>query len=100
MTEKNKELKITVVQIEEFSDPDFKPPSNWYFKNAMGEFVFVSTSKREVVQEYIDENYGKDKYKPIAVKDQKTKSRQEGGGLTCYGSNSRKGFAPQLRKTN
>lgn len=91
MTEKKKELTITVVKIEEFSDPDFKPPSNWYFKNAMGDFVFVSTSKREVVQEYIDENYGKGKYKPIAVKDQKTKSKLESGLLSCYGTATRKG---------
>lgn len=89
MTDKKKELKIVVVTLEEFSDLHFTPPCNWYFRDALGQYIFVSTKKREVVQEYIDENYGKDKYKPIPVKDQKTKSRMESGGMSVVATATR-----------
>lgn len=86
---KSKELKVTVITLQEFSDPDFNPPSTWFFKDALGQYIFVHTSKRAVVQDYIDANYGKGKYSPIPTKDQKTKSRMESGGLSCMGTATR-----------
>ena len=77
-----KELKITTVTYEDFTSIDFSPPSTWFFCNAMGEYIFIHTSKRSVAQEWIDEYSGvKGKYSAIPTKDQKTKSRLESG--TC-----------------
>lgn len=84
-----KELKITEVSYEEFTDIDFIPPSNWFFKDALGNFIFCHTSKREVVQEYINENYGVNKYKPIPTKDMKTKSKLENGGMSVVATATR-----------
>ena len=95
---KKKELKTTIITLQEFSDPNFIPPSTWFFKDAMGQYVFVHTSKRVLVQEYIDEHYGKGKYSPIPTKDQKTKSRLESGQLSVYATATRpKGSSRQPR---
>lgn len=93
---KDKDVKVTVITYNEFTDINFHPPSNWFFKDALGNFNFVHTSKREVVQKYIDENYGLNKYKPVPVKDTKTKSKLESGGLSVYATATRaKGSSKQ-----
>lgn len=87
-----KELKITVVSYEDFTSIDFIPPSTWFFCNAMGEYIFIHTSKRSVAQDWIDEYSGvKGKYKAIPTKDQKTKSKLESNGYTCTGTHTRRG---------
>lgn len=86
----SKELKITVVTYEEFSDYLFQPPATYFFKNALGEIIFLHSSKREVCQQYIDDNYGVGKYKVIAAKTQKTKPKSESGELSCTGTATRK----------
>lgn len=91
MTEKKKELKITVVSFEEFGDIDFVPPSTFFYKNAMGDFTFIHTSSRLKAQEYVDEVTGvKNKYLVIASKLQKTKVKNESGELSCRGTATRK----------
>lgn len=87
----SKDLKITTVTFEEFTDIDFIPPATFFFKDALGDIHFLHSSKREVCQEWVDEHYGKHKYKVIASKNQKTKSKLESGGLSCYGTATRKG---------
>lgn len=91
---KEKELKVTVVTYEEFTNIDFIPPSSFFFKDAMGNMNFLHSSKREVCQQWIDYNYGKNKYKAIASKIQKGN-----GNVNASGTNSRKGFSPNLRPT-
>ena len=90
----SKDLKITTVTFQEFTDIDFIPPATFFFKDALGDIHFLHSSKREVCQEWVDEHYGKDKYKVIASKIQKGN-----GNINASGSNSRKGFSPNLRPT-
>lgn len=88
----SKEMKITKVTYEEMEDIDFLPPSTFYFKNALGEFIFLHTSKRQVAQDYVDELTGvKGKYVVVASKLQKTKSKQENGSVSVRGKQFTKG---------
>lgn len=91
MTEKKpKELKVTVVDYQTFTDYLFNPPSTFYIQNAMGEYIFVHTASRQVAQEYIDSVYGKSHYTVVASKLQKTVSKSESGELSCRGTATRK----------
>lgn len=91
MSEKKpKELKVTVVDYQTFTDYLFNPPSTFYIQNAMGEYIFVHTASRQVAQEYIDSVYGKSRYTVVASKLQKTVSKSESGELSCRGTATRK----------
>ena len=72
--------------------------SNWYILDALGNRVYYLTRNRADAQKQADLDYD-GKYKVRAVKDQKSKSKQESGGLSCSGSNSRKGFGSWLKKS-
>lgn len=73
--------------------------SNFYIINALGERVFFKTKDRALAQQASDDLYGKGRYVIRAVKDQKTKSKMESGGLSCSGSNSRRGMGSWLKKS-
>lgn len=62
---KKKEVEVFEVAYWESTSLDFIPPSRckFYIKNALGDFTYVKTSKRNVAQERIDEIYGEGKYK-------------------------------------
>lgn len=84
-------VRTTTVTFEEFSDYEFIPPATWFIQNALGEYIFIHTSQRPVAQSWVDENYGKGRYTVKASKIQATKSKQEGGGLSCTGTSTRRG---------
>lgn len=86
----SKELKITVVDYDTFTDYLFIPPATFYIQNAMGEYIFVHTSSRAIAQEYIDSLYSKGRYTIVASKLQKTVSKSESGELSCRGTATRK----------
>lgn len=92
-------IKVTQFSYSEFTDIDFQAPSAFYVMDASQNYTFIHTRDRKVAQEVVDEIYGVGRYKIRAAKDVKSKSKLESGGLSCYGSNSRKGFSPQLKKT-
>lgn len=84
------EVKVTIVSYEEYTDIDFIDVATFYFKDALGNRHYIHTSKRSIAQQVADEFTGvKDKYKVIASKDQKNKSKLESGGLSCRGSQTR-----------
>lgn len=85
------ETRTTVVSFAEFSDIEFIPPATFFIQNAMGEYIFIHTSKREIAQAWVDENYGKGRYTVKASKIQATKSKLESGGLSCTGTATRRG---------
>lgn len=90
MSEKKpKELKVTVIDYQTFTDYLFNPPSTFYIQNAMGEYIFVHTASRQVAQEYIDSVYGKSRYTVVASKLQKTVVKSESGELSCRGTATR-----------
>lgn len=60
--------KITKVTFEEFSDIEFMPPSTFYIKDAMGDYIYIHLRSRAKAQEWIDETYGKGKYRVMASK--------------------------------
>jgi hypothetical protein len=83
--------KITVVNFTEFSSLTFIPPATFFIQNAMGDYIFIHTAKRQVAQDWVDEEYGKGRYTVKASKLQATKSKLESGGLSCTGTATRKG---------
>lgn len=95
----SKDLKITIVEaseIDNYSDEEgftFKHPAKYYFVNALGQYIYIHTRDMKVAVEYIKENYD-GRYTVRTAKESKSDSN-----YTCTGSNSRKGFAPQLKKT-
>lgn len=93
MTEpKKKELKVTQVSFEDFTGYDYICQAAYYFKDALGNVIMLHSSDRQLCQDWVDENYPpKGKYKVIASRTQKTKSKLESGGLSCYGTATRKG---------
>lgn len=90
MAAKEKELKITIVNYAQYTDYEFIPPALWMIQNAMGEYVFISTSSRQVAQDYVNSTYGPNRYTVVATKQIKTKPRSESGSLSCTGTNTRK----------
>jgi hypothetical protein len=86
----DKELKTTIITYEASIELDFNPPAAYYFRMASGDLCFIHTRVRQVAQSYCDEFTGvKGKYKIIAAKDVKTKSRLESGGQSVYATASR-----------
>jgi hypothetical protein len=97
----SKEIETVTISYEDFTSYDHIPLGNYYFKNAMGEIIYLKTSSAQLAQEWIDNYAGiKGKYKAIPSKTFKGKSRREDGGYSASGSNTRKCFSPRLKKTN
>ena len=82
-------VRVTTVDHEVFTEYDFIAPATFYFKNAMGEYIFLHTSKRAVAQEWIDHNMGSGRYSVVAAKLQSNNKKSE-GGLSCRGTATRK----------
>ena len=57
MTKKVKVIEIVVVTIQELHSPDFCYPSRYAFRNAVGDMVFIKTSKRSIAEQYVKDNY-------------------------------------------
>ena len=60
--------KITVISFEEFSDDDFKKPSNYFIRSAMGDYYFFHTRDRSVSQVWCNELFGVGQYTVNASK--------------------------------
>lgn len=89
---KKKEITSVTVSYEEFTSYDHIPVGNFYFKNALGDVIYLKTSQRELAQAWIDEYCGvKLKYLAIPSKIFKTKSKQENGLSTATGTSTRRG---------
>lgn len=86
---KAKEMKVTVVDYETFSDYLFVPVSTFFVRGATGDYYFFHTSKRAEAQKQADEMFGKNKYKVVASRLQKEKSKSESGALSCNGTATR-----------
>ena len=56
-------INTVVVGYQEFNSPDFKNPARYFIRNALGDYVFYKTSKRQEAQGAVDSEYGKGKYK-------------------------------------
>lgn len=87
---KPKEMKVTVVDYETFTDYEFVPCSTFFVRGATGDYYFFHTSKRAEAQKQADEMFGKGKYTVVASKLQKEKPKSESGGYSCTGVGTRK----------
>lgn len=83
--------KTTTITFDLFSSLEFFPPATFFIQNAMGDYVFIHTAKRQVAQDWVDETYGKGRYTVKASKLQATKSKLESGGFSACGTATRKG---------
>ena len=52
----------------EATDLDFKPPTLWYVRNSLGDFVFIKTRDRRKAQEIINSVYGAGKFRVASTK--------------------------------
>lgn len=99
MSDKKKEVQVIMVSYEDYIGYDFVEPGLFFSVSAMQVYYFYKTSDRAAAQEKCDSIFGPNKYVVKTSKTIKTKSSREDGGYSAYGSNSRKGFASQLKKT-
>lgn len=102
MTEnkKEKEIEVVIVSYDDYTSYDFVEPGSYFSMSASQEYYFYKTSKRELAQQKCDSLFGVGKYSVKTSKNIATKSKREDGGVSASGTNTRKGFAPQLKKTN
>lgn len=66
MTKESKMSKLieTIrVSFSEFTSPDFSNPCKWFILDALGDYVFIKTRKREIAQQWVDGEYGHGKYR-------------------------------------
>lgn len=89
---KEKELKVTTVSYEDFTAYDYVAQAAFYFKDALGQIHMLHSSKREECQAWVDQHYPpKGKYKVVASRSQKTKSKLESGLCSATGTSTRRG---------
>lgn len=82
--------KITLVSYAEFAAWEFIPPATFFIKDAMGDYVFVHTAKRQVAQDWVDSEYGKGRYSVNASRLQKGKELGE-DSKPAFGTATRRG---------
>lgn len=82
--------KITVVSYAEFAKWEFIPPATFFIKDAMGDYIFIHTAKRAVAQEWVDKEYGKNRYSVNTSRLQKGKELGE-DSKPAFGTATRRG---------
>lgn len=95
----SKQIEYVVVSYEQFTDYEFIPPATFYVMSATQDYYFFKTSDRAKAQARCDDLFGDNRYTVKASKNQTSKSKQEGGGYSATGANTRKCFSSQLKKT-
>lgn len=50
-------MKTTTLTFEEFTDDNYRKPSNFYIMDAMQNYIFFHTRERSVAQEWCDKIY-------------------------------------------
>jgi hypothetical protein len=58
-----KEIESVTITTQEHDSDSFRPPSKFYIKDAMDNFVFICTRSRSDAQGWVDNEYGHGKYK-------------------------------------
>lgn len=93
----SKEVEYVVVSYEQFTDYEFNAPATFYVMSATQDYYFFKTSDRAKAQARCDDLFGPNRYTVKTSKIMKTKSKQEGGGYSATGSNTRKAMMPHLK---
>lgn len=50
---KQKQVKTVTLTFEQYTDLDAVLPSKYMYRNEVGDYVFILTSKRSIAQEYL-----------------------------------------------
>lgn len=79
-----KSVETIVVSFEECSDPEFHPPSNFYYINALSDRVFIRVRNKKLAEDHIVSEYGFLKYKVVSEKQSKSDK------LSCRASTNSK----------
>ena len=82
--------KTTVITFEEFTDDDFKKPSNFWVKDAMGDYCFFHCRERSTAQDICNDRYVVGRYTVNASKMSKAPDSQSAVGR--INSKSRSGM--------
>lgn len=82
--------KITVVSYTDFAKWEFIPAATFFIKDAMGDYIFIHTAKRAVAQEWVDKEYGKNRYSVNTSRLQKGKELGE-DSKPAFGTATRRG---------
>lgn len=99
MAAKEKDIEVVIVSYQDYTSYEFIEPGSYFVMSASQEYYFFKTSDRSKAQAKCDSIFSPGFYTVKTSKSVKSKSRLESGGLSASGSNSRKGFAANLRKT-
>ena len=97
---KEKDIEVVIVSFADYTSYDFQEPGMFFVMSANQDYYFFKTGDRAKAQQKCNEIFGESFYTVKTSRNIKTKSRLESGTYSAYGSNSRKGFASQLKKTN
>lgn len=82
---KQKEIRTTEVSYDDYASPEFKNPARYYIKSVFN-YVFIHVKTRELAQQWVDENYGRNFYLVRSYGLEKTKNtRLESGTITAKG---------------
>lgn len=92
-----KEIKVSVVPFEVYTEYDYIDVGNFYILSATGDRYYFHTSDREAAQRTCNDMFGLNHYIVKTSKIMKTKSKQESGGYSATGSNTRKAMMPHLK---
>lgn len=85
-----KEMKITIVSPEVYSEEDFREPSKWYVVGATSDRYYFHCAERSKAQEESDRQFGKGKYTI------RTNKMSKGSGeISCRGSLNSKSYSGQ-----
>ena len=83
-------MKKIVVSYEAFTSIDFLPPSNFYIKDALQNYIFYSSRDRQKVQQEVDGEFGKGHYRVNSGKVSKPSGTESAVGRLS--SKSRQGL--------
>lgn len=100
MAAKEKDIEVVIVSYQDYTSYDFQEPGMFFVMSASQQYYFFKTGDRAKAQTKCNELFGENFYTVKTSRNIKTKSRLESGTYSAYGTNTRRGMASQLRKTN
>ena len=84
------DIKISVITSEEYSAWDFIPPASHYFRNAVGNYIYIHTRCIKKAQEWIDNS---EHFRSVPRKYHAIPSKQRAGAknVNVRGTQTRRG---------
>lgn len=96
---KEKEIEVVIVSFADYTSYDFVEPGMFFVMSASQDYYFFKTGDRAKAQQKCNEIFGENFYTVKTSRNIKNKSRLESGEYSACGTNSRKGFAANLKRS-